>query len=109
MGKPFENINNIIIKITKMEITIEGLIGMGIVGAMISCGMQFLKAEFGVESGITKMIVIIVSLVAGSIWYLFSTADWFITVVGILAAASTFWALFLKKGETQDIHTEEEL
>lgn len=83
----------------EVVITIESLFAIGVVGALVSIGIQWLKNKFGIASNKTKLITIGVSILIATIWYLFSTSDWFINAVGILATASTVWALILKKAE----------
>ena len=69
---------------------------IGIVGIGLSLIIQFIKAKFGTESLTTKGLTVGLAVAAGTVWVLFSGAAWFATVLGILAAASTFYAFFLK-------------
>lgn len=80
-------------------ITIESLFAIGVVGALVSIGVQWLKNKFGIGSNKTKVITILASIAIATIWYFCATSDWFINAVGILATASTVWALILKKAE----------
>jgi len=80
-------------------ITLESLFAIGVIGAVVSIGVQWLKNKFGIGSNKTKLITIGVSIVIATVWYFFATSDWFINTVGILATASTVWALILKKAE----------
>jgi hypothetical protein len=80
-------------------ITLTSFFEISIVGALVSFVIQWIKEKFGINSNKTKLITLTASLLIGTIWYFYSTADWFVSVIGILGVSSTVWALLLKKGD----------
>lgn len=78
-----------------METTIiEQFLSIGIVGASLSFLVQWLQNKFGVEGSETKVIAIVGSTILGGvIWFLSTTPIW-ATILGVLASASTVYAMF---------------
>ncbi len=73
---------------------IGNFLGIGIVGAGLSIFMEWVKNKYGPTSGATKALVLTLSLVLGIVYVSLSTTAIFPTVLTILGAASTVYALF---------------
>lgn len=72
----------------------DEFLSIGIVGAFLSLGVEYLQARFGASSKEAKGIAIIGSVLLGSaMWYLSST-PYLASVLGVLASASTMYAMF---------------
>lgn len=81
-----------------MNITdsVNVLLQLSIVGVFLSVVLEFIKNKYGPSSLTTKFLTIGMAVALGAIVYFtFGTPIW-IAGVGILAAASTFYAFFLK-------------
>lgn len=77
---------------------INAFLGIAIVGAALSLVIEWVTNKLGTNSAGSKAVAIGLSiLVGGAYWYLSSTAIWQ-SILGVLAAASTVWALFINKG-----------
>jgi hypothetical protein len=77
----------------EIETTIQAFLSIGIVGAALSWFTQWLQDKFGVEGSQTKAIAIAGSIILGGVvWYLSGLAIW-TTILGVLAAASTVYAM----------------
>lgn len=77
-----------------METAVQQFLAIGIVGAALSVAIQWLQSKYGVGGGKTKAIAIVGSIVIGGlVWYLSGTAIW-ASIIGVLAAASTMYAMF---------------
>lgn len=78
-----------------MEINtlVESFLSIGIVGAALSWGVQYLQDKYGVEGSQTKAIAIVGSILLGGILVFVSSLPIWSTILGVLAAASTVYAL----------------
>lgn len=78
---------------------VMSFLSIGIVGAALSYGTQWLQDKYGVEGRETQIIAIVGSILLGAVvWFLQGTAIW-ASILGVLAAASTVYA-FVFKGRT---------
>lgn len=78
---------------------VESFLSIGIVGAALSYGIQWLQDKYGVEGNETRIISIVGSIVLGAaVWFLQGTEVW-AAILGVLGAASTVYA-FVFKGKT---------
>ena len=88
------------------DTAVQAFLSIGIVGAAMSYGIQMLQDKFGVEGSQTKAISIVGSIVlGGAIWFLQGTEVW-ASILGVLAAASTAYALLFsgkRKNEREDV------
>jgi len=76
--------------------TIETFLQISIVGAFLSAVIEVIKNKYGTTSYATKILTIILSIALGAaLYFLNGTAIW-MSVVGVLAAASTVYAFLLK-------------
>lgn len=75
---------------------INDFLGIAIVGAALSGIVDFLKVKFGTSSNTTKAITIALSIVLGGIYVMLEGTPAWTTILGVLAAASTVYALILK-------------
>lgn len=77
---------------------INAFLGIAIVGASLSFVIELVTSRIGANSAGSKAVAIGLSVVVGGLyWYLSGTAIWQ-SVLGVLAAASTVYALFINKG-----------
>jgi hypothetical protein len=76
--------------------TIDEILGIGIVGTAASFFIQFLKNKFGAGSDMVKLITLVAAIVAGGLYYFLSDTDFFVSVLGVLGAATVIWSFFLK-------------
>lgn len=84
------------------EQAIQAFLSIGIVGAALSFGIQWMQDKFGVGGSVTKFISIVGSIVlGGAIWFLQGTEVW-ASILGVLAAASTVYAMFFSGKRTND-------
>ena len=75
---------------------VESFLSIGIVGAALSYGVQWLQDKYGVDGNETRIISIAGSIVFGAaVWFLQGTAVW-ASILGVLAAASTVYAMYFK-------------
>lgn len=75
------------------NVAVETFLSIGIVGAALSWGIQWIQDRWGVEGAQTKAISIVGSVVLGGlVWFLQGTAVW-ASILGVLASASTVYAL----------------
>lgn len=76
---------------------INDFLGIAIVGATLSAVFQLAKKYFGDNKYLLKLYVIVASILVGAGYVWLRGTDMWETVLGILAAASTVYALFFKK------------
>lgn len=76
---------------------IEDFLGIGLVGILLSLGVDWAKKKFGTETNTTKAITVGLSIVVGLVYVYFRTTVWWTTILSILGTASTVYALILKK------------
>lgn len=80
---------------------INDFLAIAIVGATVSFAVQWVKARYNMGSNASKLSAIGLSVVVGSIyWFLRETAIWE-SILGVLASASTVYAMFFKEGSTE--------
>lgn len=75
---------------------IQDLLGIGVVGALMTVIIQLIKSKFGTEGLITKFITIGLALVVGGLYVWLRSTSFFETVIGVLVVSSTVYALFVK-------------
>lgn len=76
---------------------INDFLGISIVGTCLSLVIQYLKEKHNIYGFDTKIITITLAILVGAgYWFLSDTAIWE-SVLGVLAAASTVYALFIKE------------
>ena len=76
---------------------INDFIGIAIVGSALSLGIEYLKAKIEPTSFGARIITIGFALMIGGIYYALANTVLWQTILGVLASASTFYAIFLKK------------
>lgn len=75
------------------QAAVQAFLSIGIVGATLSLAIQYLQDRYGVAGSETKLISIVGSVVLGGIiWVLQGTEIW-ASILGVLAAASTVYAM----------------
>lgn len=82
-----------------MDIT--NFLGIAIVGIFVSVIINLIKNFFKTGSLANKAITLAFCIVFAAGYWFLSKASYWETVVGILAAASTFYAFVLKNDNTQ--------
>ena len=76
---------------------INDFLAIGIVGAALSLVIEYITNRFETNAAGGKAVAIVSSVIVGGIyWALAGTAIWE-SILGVLAAASTVYALFIKK------------
>lgn len=72
------------------------LLSIGIAGAGLSFIVNALKTRFGTEGLKTKGLTILLAIVVGAAFYFFQGTSIWTSIIGVLMAASTVYAFFLK-------------
>jgi len=80
-----------------MDMQIVDFMGILVVGSVLSLFIQWAKNKHGTDTMGTKLITIGLSVVVGGVYFMFRGTEWYQTMVGVLTAASTVYALLLKK------------
>lgn len=76
--------------------SVNVLLQLSIVGVVLSFIIELIKGKFGPTSAQTKGLTIALAVLLGAfVYFTFGTPFWFATV-GVLGAASVFYAFFLK-------------
>lgn len=75
---------------------ITDFLSIGIVGATLSLIVSWLKAQLGVDGWKTKALTILLSVLVGGAYVLLRDTVLWQTIIMILGAASTVYAIFLK-------------
>jgi len=75
---------------------IGDFLGIGFVGVALSIVVQSIKDRWGGDSAGTKALVLVLSLFVGGLYVAFRDTPIFQTVLMVLGAASTVYALFFK-------------
>lgn len=79
-----------------MQIDVTDFIAIPIVGVGLSLAIEAIKSKWGTQPKTTKFLTLALALVvAGGYAWVRSTSYWPV-IVGILGAASAFYAFFLK-------------
>jgi biotin transporter BioY len=76
---------------------INDFLGIAIVGAIVSALIEWVTRKWGTTSLASKAVAIVISIIVGGFYTYFSGTVWWTTIIGVLAAASTVWALFIPK------------
>lgn len=74
--------------------SIDNFLAIGIVGVFLSLVIQIIKKMFGTDNVKTKFITIVLSVGVGSFYYFLRDTIYWQTILGVLASASTVYALF---------------
>jgi hypothetical protein len=72
----------------------DNFLAISIIGALISIIFEWGKKKWGVESHESKMLMISISMLVGAVYYFASSLAIWQSVLGILAASSTMYAMF---------------
>lgn len=75
---------------------IENFLGIGIVGAALSGIIQFIKVKWETSGLKVKLLTILLSVLVGWLYVALQGTPIWATILGVLAAASTVYAFFLK-------------
>lgn len=79
---------------------INDFLGIGVVGAVLSIAFQYFKGA--TVSGTTaKLYMVGLSIVVGGAYFLLRDTSAWQTILGVLAASSTVYALFLNNSSNQ--------
>lgn len=76
---------------------IQDFLGIGIIGVGASFLIEWITNKFGTNSFASKGVAIATALIIGTAYFFIRSTVWFPTVIGVLASASTVYALFFKK------------
>lgn len=75
----------------------DDFLGIMVVGTGLSLVVEMIRQRLGPDSQRTKLITIGLSVLVGTGYYLLRDTVLWQTVLGILMAASTVYAFFIKK------------
>ena len=75
----------------------DTFLSIALVGAGLSLAMNWIKAKWGTTSVGSRAIVIILSLAIGGVFYFLKDTAFWQSAIGVLASASTVYAVLLKK------------
>lgn len=76
---------------------INSFLGIAIVGVALSLIVEYLQVKFGMDGSKTKALVIVLSIVVGGFYWFFKDTAFYQAALGVLAAASTVYALFFSQ------------
>ena len=75
---------------------INDFLGIGAVGIFLSAAIELIQARWDTGSIKTRFITLGLSVALGTVYFLFRETEWWMTVLGILASASTVYAFVTK-------------
>lgn len=75
---------------------IGDFLGISIVGVFLSSIVEVIKLHLGPTSGVTKVLTVMLAVIIGSLYWWLASTVWWTTILGVLASASTVYALFWK-------------
>lgn len=76
----------------------DNFLSIAIIGVILSFIIEGINRYLEVNSLGAKIITVVASLVIGGLYFAFSQTQIWESVLGVLASASTVYALLLKKG-----------
>jgi hypothetical protein len=79
---------------------ITDFVGIAIVGTALSLVQQWINKKWELNSALNRALILVLSLVVGIVYFVLRATTWWTTIIGVLAAASTVYAIFLKKPST---------
>ena len=71
-------------------------LGIAVVGAVLSLGIEWAKERFGTDTLGTKILTLVLAFVVGGIYYFLRSTPLWVPIVGVLTVSSTVYAFFLK-------------
>jgi len=77
-----------------MDTGIIDFVSISIIGAVLSVAFQYFKTTSGTKS---KVWAIGLSILVGGVYVVLRDTSYWTTILGVLASASTVYALFLKE------------
>jgi len=75
---------------------INEILGISIVGAILTGAVAMIKAKFGIEGYQTKVLTILLSMLVGGTYVMIRSTPYFQTILGVLVTSSTVYALLRK-------------
>ena len=78
------------------------LVSLVIIGAIVSALVQWLKKAFGANTAGVYLIVIILSIVASTVYVVYKDASWWATLVQILSASGGVYNYIIRRFEDED-------
>ena len=73
----------------------EAFLQIAVIGAALSVAIEWVQARFGTGTVETRLIAVILSVVLGAlVWFVSKNTEIWEAVLGILAAASTVYAMY---------------
>lgn len=76
---------------------INDFLGIGIVGGALSVLFELIKEKLPASTSYRRLAILVLSLAVGTAYWAVRQTQYYQTVLGVLAAASAVYALFLKK------------
>ncbi len=77
--------------------TLGTLLQIGIVGTFLSLLVQVIKINYGPNSNQTKLLVVLMALLFGTLYVLIKDTRFFETFILILMSSTTIYAFFIKE------------
>jgi hypothetical protein len=77
----------------------ENITSYVIIGALISALVQFLKVKFGTTSTVTLVIVSVISILSGTIYFFLKESQLLPSIISILGFAGAIYTYILKRFE----------
>lgn len=75
---------------------INDFLGIAVVGAGLSLVIDAIKVKLGTTSGATKALTLVLAVIVGALYTFLQSTPYWQSILGVLAAASTVYAFFLK-------------
>lgn len=79
---------------------VSDFISIAVVGATLSGVIQIIKTKFGTTTQTTLALTIVLSLIVGGVYVWLQATPYYQAVLGVLAAASTVYAVLIKPLES---------
>ena len=80
---------------------INDFLGIAIVGGVLSVIFEIIKKKLPNSPEFKRLAILVLSVAIGTGYWVLRGTQYYQTVIGILAAASTVYALFLKEEKPQ--------
>lgn len=81
---------------------VNTFLSIGLIGVVLSFIIEAIQRTYGTSSMKTRGLSILLSIVVGGGYFFLSTTLWWADIVGILAAASTTYAMLFSSKPSTD-------
>ena len=76
---------------------INDFLGIAIVGVIMSLLIEGIKQKLGDNTFPSRVVIVAAAIVVGGLYVWIRQTIWWSTILGVLAAASTFYGFFIAK------------